>query len=504
MSKKDKISLDEFIKRIEFVQQNTGADFNFLNEDKESRIKRAKTDYNYFVKTYFPHLAGCDCGDFQIKAANKIKRESRIKAVLKWFRGGAKSTHSNIFIPIWLWLNKEMRFMVLIGPEQTMAKKLLSEIQAEFEGNNLLKHDFGDMVLQGSWAEGDFALNDETCFVARGRGQKLRGLKYKGHRPDYVVMDDIDDDEMCENPERVKKLIKWINKAVMFIGDIGRFRVVISNNLISQISVTAHFSKQKDWWCNQVDAIDGNGDPTWHEKYTREYYEELRMADEISFQSEMMHNPQPEGEIFKSAETQYIKMNWATMRNCTSVVAKWDVAFTKNKNSDYNAVSVVGFKPNKLLVFKAYCRQSLMSEVLEWMYSVDKEAKKHNVVIEWFAERQFWNEPVKDAVELAAKQHGYYLEIVMDDTSQQNKIKRIIKGLASYWQTGKLWFNEYEKESYDMKTGLGQLWAVDYSYSGKDDFPDSLEATVAKGKRMLIADGIDYTIGQNKKTNGLI
>jgi HEPN domain-containing protein len=217
----------------------------------------------------------------------------------------------------------------------------------------------------------------------------------------------------------------------------------------------------------------------------------------------MMHNPYPEGEIFKAKETQFIKMSWQTMKSCSSVVAKWDIAYTRNKTSDYNAVPIIGFKQDRINVFKTYCRQSLMSEVLDWMYDIDKQAKKHNISIEWYAERQFWNEPVKEAVEAAAKRYKYYLEIVMDDTPQTNKIKRIIKGLASYWQMSKIYFNEAEKESYDMKTGLGQLWAVDYSYTGKDDFPDALEATVAKGKRSIIAQDMDYTMGRNEQVQGL-
>ncbi len=503
MNLKDKKALEAFNRKLDFIANSTELSNEFLNGNKIERIKRAKNDYAYFVETYFPHLATDKCADFQIKAANKIKREPRIKAVLKWFRGAAKSTHSNILIPLWLWINGEMKYMILIGVESGVAKNLLSEIQGEFEANELLKYDFGEQLKSGSWAEGEFALKDNTFFISRGKGQKLRGLKYKGHRPDYIVMDDIDDDELCENPERVKKLIKWILKAVLFVGDKGNFRVIISNNLISQTSVTEYFSRHKSWWHNQVNAIDNEGNPTWFQKYTREYYQIIREEDELAFQSEMMHNPFPEGEIFKAKETQFAKMNWNTMKGCTSVAAKWDVAYTKNKSSDYNAVNVVGFRQDKILIFKVYCRQSLMNEALDWMYEIDKQAKKHGVSIMWYGERQFWNEPVKDEVEKAAKRHRYYLEIIMDETPQTNKIKRIIKGLASYWQTGKIYFNEYEKDNYDMKTGLGQLWAVDYSYSGKDDYPDSLEATVAKGKRTIISEEMEYVMGKNNKINPL-
>lgn len=497
MKLSDKQALADFQKKIEFIKSQTEVNKEFSSANQNERIERAKKDYNYFVSSYFKHIAPDPNADFHNRAANKILKTKRIKAVLKWFRGAAKSTHSSVLIPLWLWINNDMRFMVLIGAESTVARNQLAEIQAEFEANELFRFDFGDQVKYGDWAEGEFVLKDDTKFVAKGRGQKLRGLKYKGRRPDYVVMDDIDDDEVCESPARIKKLINWVKKAVLYIGDKGNFRVVISNNLISENSVTAYFSKHNKWWHNQVNAIDNEGNPTWHQKYTREYYQDLREEDEIAFQSEMMHNPFTQGDIFKEDQTQWAKMSWRTMKACQAVVAKWDIAYTDNKNSDYNAINVVGFKADKILIFKMFTRQVLMSVALDWMYDIDRQAKEHDVMIEWHAERQFWNKPVMEEVEAAAKRHKYYLEIVMDDTSQTSKIRRIIKGLASYWQMGKMYFNAHERESYDFKTGLGQLWAIDYAYKGKDDAPDSLEGTVNVGKNTVFVEDMEITIGQN-------
>ena len=41
--------------------------------EKVARIKRAREDYAYFVKSYFPHIATSECGSFQRDAANHIK-----------------------------------------------------------------------------------------------------------------------------------------------------------------------------------------------------------------------------------------------------------------------------------------------------------------------------------------------------------------------------------------------------------------------------------------------
>lgn len=44
---------------------------------------------------------------------------------------------------------------------------------------------------------------------------KVRGLKFRHWRPDFVLIDDLENDEMIENPERRAKLMNWFKKAVM-------------------------------------------------------------------------------------------------------------------------------------------------------------------------------------------------------------------------------------------------------------------------------------------------
>ena len=56
-------------------------------------------------------------------------------------------------------------------------------------------------------------------------------------RPDYIVVDDLDDDEMCRSEARVREMTNWIKEALFgcFGGKDGRFIMV--GNLISKNSV---------------------------------------------------------------------------------------------------------------------------------------------------------------------------------------------------------------------------------------------------------------------------
>lgn len=190
---------------------------------KQARIRRARRDYDFFVEYYFPHYTDdpatgrhTACAPFQIEAANRVLRDRNYKGIEQWARGHAKSTHFDIFIPMWLKIQepRELNVMVLVGKSEENAKTLLGDLQAELQFNRRYIADFGVQYNAGDWQDGRFVTADGCAFFARGRGQSPRGLRYRSRRPDYIVIDDLDDDELCENESRVKRLVNWVKEAL--------------------------------------------------------------------------------------------------------------------------------------------------------------------------------------------------------------------------------------------------------------------------------------------------
>lgn len=178
-------------------------------KEREQAIARARKDYAYFCQRYFPHYCKCPNAKFHLSAADYILKHPTLKAVFMWPRGHAKSTHMDIMIPLWLkiQLPSQLHVMAIVGKSQEAADVLLSDVQAELQYNRLYIRDFGEQYNAGSWEEGEFVTRDGTAFFARGRGQSPRGLRYRESRPDYIVIDDLDDDELCRNPARVHQLV---------------------------------------------------------------------------------------------------------------------------------------------------------------------------------------------------------------------------------------------------------------------------------------------------------
>jgi hypothetical protein len=149
-----------------------------------------------------------------------------LKAVFMWPRGHAKSTHFDIFMPLWLMLlpKRLINFMVVVGKSQDSANRLLGDIQAgKLEYNQRIIADFGQQKNLGLWT----IRRVQDCLrrevPRRCRGQSPRGLREREARPDYIVIDDLDDDELCRNEKRVHDLTDWVKEAlfVRSMWDVG-------------------------------------------------------------------------------------------------------------------------------------------------------------------------------------------------------------------------------------------------------------------------------------------
>ena len=499
LSKRDKQARDKYLEKIRLIRERTHQTGDASPEAKAKRVARAKVDPKFFIEYYFPHYATAECADFQIKAGKKNLKKKRWKAVLEWARGLAKSTNGDIFMPLQNWINDECWCHVTISANAQAAKVLLSDMQAEFEANQRFIADFGYQVVDGSWEEGNFRTRNGSAFFSRGRGQKLRGLKNGTHRVDSVTIDDIDDDETSKNPRRVRQYIEWVNTAVMGLGDVGCFRVRIVNNRIAKHTIMGHFADHPGWDHIKVNALNKKGEPSWWQKYTKEYYKELEATTNwVSFQTEYMNNPIVEGGIFKQEWFQFAKL--PPWKDFDHVVGYWDIAFTGNSTSDFNAVNLEGVVGRNFWTIDCFVRQTEMKNAIRWMYEKDEVAKKKGVHIMWYCERQFWNAPVEEALREVAKEYGYEIHVIRDDRVKSNKLDRMIS-MSFYWQQYRKFYNSELKNTHDGKTMVAQTMAVEPGMKSNDDGPDCQEGSLSKLQVRTRSEDRLPVVGKRKRPN---
>lgn len=490
----------------ETVQAATAVNINETQAQRLARIRHLRTDYAAFVDYYFPHWTvnpetgkATPCAPFHVSAANKILKDRNLKAAFQWHRGAAKSTNMDVFVPMWLMAqeHREINVMVLVGKSEDNAKTLLGDIQAELQYNQRYIHDFGEQYNVGTWEEGEFVTRSEVAFFARGRGQSPRGLRYRSHRPDYVVIDDLDDDELVESPARVTKLFDWVRSALFGTLDGGRGRFIMVGNLIAKNSVLAKWCDIKSVHVTKVNIYDNKGGISWASKWTPQEVKDIEnVVGYRAFQKEYMNNPIIEGAIFRNEWIRWGKRPaWSKF---SEIVLYIDPSFKGSIKNDYKAAKLWGKAGTMLYHLRAFVRQSSVAEMVRWCYDLYEWAREQGISVRWYMEANFMQDTILDEFRREGELRSYQLPITGDKRKKPDKFQRV-EAISPLWERGFVVYDETQKDDLDMLAGIDQTLAFEKGMRGHDDAPDADEGAIWLLQRDTRAKSFNPSFG--RRTN---
>ena len=490
----------------ETVQAATAVNINETQAQRLARIRHLRTDYAAFVDYYFPHWTvnpetgkATPCAPFHVSAANKILKDRNLKAAFQWHRGAAKSTNMDVFVPMWLMAqeHREINVMVLVGKSEDNAKTLLGDIQAELQYNQRYIHDFGEQYNVGTWEEGEFVTRSEVAFFARGRGQSPRGLRYRSHRPDYVIIDDLDDDELVESPARVTKLFDWVRSALFGTLDGGRGRFIMVGNLIAKNSVLAKWCDIKSVHVTKVNIYDNKGGISWASKWTPQEVKDIEnVVGYRAFQKEYMNNPIIEGAIFRNEWIRWGKRPaWSKF---SEIVLYIDPSFKGSIKNDYKAAKLWGKAGTTLYHLRAFVRQSSVAEMVRWCYDLYEWTREQGISVRWYMEANFMQDTILDEFRREGELRGYQLPITGDKRKKPDKFQRV-EAISPLWERGFVVYDETQKDDPDMLAGIDQTLAFEKGMRGHDDAPDADEGAIWVLQRDTRAKSFNPSFG--RRTN---
>jgi hypothetical protein len=488
------------------IQEMNPIDPHELVRIQNMRKQAALSDFRSFCNSYFKHYVTAPAASFHVETANKILKDDNIFAILEWPREHAKSVVADIFIPIWLMIHGELSGMILVGKNEDDANGLLSDVQAELQYNPLLIHDFGPFYQAGDWADGNFTTAGGIEFIAIGRGQSPRGIRNREKRPNYCVVDDIDDDEIVQNRDRVERTVDYLLGSLYPALDTKKSRFVMVGNRIHRYSILAHIvgdtdpdqPKRKGIFHSKICAIQ-NGLPAWPENYTLEQLQKKfdRMGYYLS-QREYFHNPVTKGKLFKAEWITWGKI--PPLREMDMIVCYFDPSYKPKTTNDFKAVRMWGAKGIKRYLIKSFVRQTTITTAVKWMYDLYEQTRDKCSVI-FYMEEVFLQGMFFDDFDAEARLRGYYLPIHGDQRSKPDKFVRI-QATAAYYERGVCIYNESERKSPDMQAGLDQVLGFQKGASIHDDAPDADEGALFilnKYNRQIQSPPI---IGMRKNTKG--
>ena len=221
---------------------------------RRKQVFDAKTGFEYFVKTYFPHYirhqSQSQLHEYLFNTLPEmVQQEKGQTLAIAAPRGEAKSTLVTQLFTLWCVCTAQKHYCVVVMDSIDQAYPMLEAIKAELEFNPRLLTDFGDVCGQGRvWQVGTIVTQNDIKVQAAGSGKKLRGLRHGAFRPDLVILDDIENDEQVRNPAQRDKLADWLNKTVLPLGGVGqKLDVVYIGTILHYDSVLNRVLNNSFW-----------------------------------------------------------------------------------------------------------------------------------------------------------------------------------------------------------------------------------------------------------------
>lgn len=276
----------------------TKKEIGVIRQDSLVRQELAKESHLWFFLLYMSSYMQYDFAPFHYEMFSFTEDESINLINIMAFRGSAKSTILSQSFPIWAATGKlEKKFILLVSQTQTQAKLHLANIKQELETNELMKKDIGPFQeVSDEWSSSSIVIPKYgTRISAISIDQSMRGVRHHQHRPDLIILDDIEDLASIKTREQRDKTYEWVMGDVIPAGS-EKTKIVIVGNLLHEDSVQMRLAEhiqndQNDGVFKQYPLLTDKGEITWVSRFPNlESINQLkrRVANETSWQREYL------------------------------------------------------------------------------------------------------------------------------------------------------------------------------------------------------------------------
>lgn len=303
-------------------------------ENPSVRKALAIESHFWFFHIYFPQYIEYSTAPFHKELFSITEDQENQLASIVAFRGSAKSTIITMSSVIWSVIAKpQKKFVVILSLTQAQARQHLRNVKMEFEGNPLLRSDFG--AIEESTEEwGSFSLflpKFNAKIIAVSMEQSIRGIRHMSHRPDYIIGDDIEDQNVVKTKESRDNTYNWFKGEITSLGD-EKTKIILIGNLLHEDSLLMRVKKEIESGTlsgivREYPFMDASGVPLWRSRFPDDSAVEKikkKIGDEKMWQREYMLKIIPD-------EDQIIKKEW---------IHYWDELPMQRKDFRYSVIAV--------------------------------------------------------------------------------------------------------------------------------------------------------------------
>ena len=320
-------------------------------------------------------------------------------------RGHAKSTAGTLAYGLAELLFRQSKYCLIVSDTEAQAAMFVAAIKQELSENENLIELFGVrknekgivQFVKDTETDVIVVLNDGHMFRVMGKGaeQKLRGLLWNGQRPDLVLVDDLENDELVMNKERRDKLKRWFRGALIpalavkgkmrMWGTILHMDSVLENLMPNDkwtkddgLRVWSEYPWKRMWKSVKYRAHSPDfSQILWPERFTRDYfrtrqkeYTDAGMSDMYS--QEYLNNPIDDSvAYFKKSD--FLLESEEDKEKTVRYYLTVDLAISSEARSDYSVFLIAAVDDSRTIYIRNIIRDRLDGkEIIETILGLHK------------------------------------------------------------------------------------------------------------------------------------
>jgi len=254
----------------------------------EECVTLGATNTPFFGRVFFPRAIRMESPDFHYEICEKVEDPKNEKVAVKVLRGGAKTTLARVI------LGKRVaygisRTILVVSETAEHSYETIKWLKHAIERNDIFARTFGlergDKHTNPANDEKYTWRDDKICIyhkqfgifitiVGVGIFGQSRGLNIEDYRPDFILLDDVQDEDNAKTPEQRKKVNERIYGAISNTlaprSECPTATMLFLQTPLHKQDAIEMAKKDPEWTYLEVSCFNSKGESVWPERWTTE------------------------------------------------------------------------------------------------------------------------------------------------------------------------------------------------------------------------------------------
>ena len=414
-------------------------------------LERKHSDFAHrvltFIGTFFPPEEN-ESPEFHYDIFDMVNTMDEKQLVVA-FRGSSKTSLLSKYIVLYCAMFghddpviKGLDVILFITDTVDQATDNVRELKDAYDIASDHRPEFSKMVSQGAkWLadEVEFvnAAGYKVSFIARASGQKVRGIKRRGKRPNYLIVDDLENDEAVQSANSRRKLKQWFFNAVIPALHPTKRRIFFIGTPLHGDALLENLRSDATWTKLEVPIVDESGVPSWVDRFPIWKIEQMKEEAKAQglltsfYQEYMLQIMADDDALFRPEYFQHKDI--VDMPDDLDFYITCDLAISQAISADRTAFIVNGVDTaNNWHIVNIFMDRVKPTEqvkqlmkLIEWCYSVNKRTPK--VGVEMVSYQKAFLDMWETEKQIRTDMHHFMprIEELKADTKKERRIQQL-------------------------------------------------------------------------------